>query len=179
VDDGAKRSIEPRRPSIAGPGLLLGVGLGGFVDGILLHQILQWHHMLSSTDRYAVTDLRRLKDNTFADGLFHASTWIATAVGVCLLWRATRRGGVDWDSRSLLGWVLAGWGLFNVVEGLVDHHLLKVHHVRDGASNYELYDATFLTVGVALLIAGIVVTRAGRSRPPTVGHTTIDSTGEP
>jgi hypothetical protein len=25
----------------------MGVGLGGFVDGILLHQILQWHHMLT------------------------------------------------------------------------------------------------------------------------------------
>ena len=24
-------------------GMLLGVGFGGFVDGILLHQILQWH----------------------------------------------------------------------------------------------------------------------------------------
>jgi Predicted membrane protein (DUF2243) len=30
-----------------GPGILLGVGLGGFVDGIVLHQILQWHHMLT------------------------------------------------------------------------------------------------------------------------------------
>ena len=32
------------------PGILLGVRLGGFVDGILLHQLLQWHHMLTSTD---------------------------------------------------------------------------------------------------------------------------------
>ena len=31
------------------PGIILGVGLGGFVDGIVLHQVLQWHHMLSST----------------------------------------------------------------------------------------------------------------------------------
>jgi uncharacterized membrane protein len=30
------------------PGILLGIGLGGFVDGIVLHQILQWHHMLTS-----------------------------------------------------------------------------------------------------------------------------------
>jgi len=29
-------------------GIFLGLGLGGFVDGILLHQILQWHHMLSN-----------------------------------------------------------------------------------------------------------------------------------
>ena len=30
------------------PGILLGVGLGGFVDGMMLHQILQWHHTLTS-----------------------------------------------------------------------------------------------------------------------------------
>ena len=34
---------------------LIGVGLGGFIDGILLHQILQWHNMLSS--RLPPTDL--------------------------------------------------------------------------------------------------------------------------
>ena len=41
-----------RRPSdsITAPGLLLGVGFGGLFDGIALHQILQWHHMLTSTD---------------------------------------------------------------------------------------------------------------------------------
>ena len=29
-------------------GFLLGLGLGGFFDGIVLHQLLQWHHMASS-----------------------------------------------------------------------------------------------------------------------------------
>ncbi|MCK1539441.1 DUF2243 domain-containing protein, partial [Bradyrhizobium sp. 176] len=28
-------------------GVLLGLGLGGFFDGIVFHQLLQWHHMLS------------------------------------------------------------------------------------------------------------------------------------
>lgn len=28
-------------------GFLLGIGFGGFVDGIVLHQLLQWHHMLT------------------------------------------------------------------------------------------------------------------------------------
>jgi uncharacterized membrane protein len=31
------------------PGLLLGLGLGGFIDGIVMHQILQWHHLLTGT----------------------------------------------------------------------------------------------------------------------------------
>jgi uncharacterized membrane protein len=131
--------------------------------------------MLSSTTHYPATDLIGLKDNTFADGLFHASTWIAATVGVFLLWRAARRGATVWDSRRLLGWVLAGWGLFNVLEGLVDHHILKIHHVREGVGNYEIYDIGFLVFGAVLLIVGVLLGQAGHSRPP-VGDatTTID-----
>src|SRR4051794_35429080 len=44
----ADTQLRPARLRL--PGTILGVGLGGFVDGILLHQILQWHHMLTSTD---------------------------------------------------------------------------------------------------------------------------------
>ncbi|WP_267594617.1 DUF2243 domain-containing protein [Carbonactinospora thermoautotrophica] len=45
-------------------GLLIGFGLGGFVDGILLDQILQWHHMLSSTRAYPPTTLGGLQLTT-------------------------------------------------------------------------------------------------------------------
>ncbi len=31
------------------PGIVLGVGLGGFFDGILLHQLLQWINLSSTT----------------------------------------------------------------------------------------------------------------------------------
>jgi uncharacterized membrane protein len=56
------------------PGLLLGLGLGGFVEGSVLHQILQWHHMMSDTAGYPVTTLRGLEVNTVADGFFHVVT---------------------------------------------------------------------------------------------------------
>ena len=62
VSDGPAAPGGRTIPSIRLPGIVIGVGLGGFVDGILLHQILQWHHMLSSTDtdrlgvRYYPTD---------------------------------------------------------------------------------------------------------------------------
>ena len=76
-------------------GLLLGVGLGGFVDGIVLHQILQWHHMLTSTNTdnlglrdYPASSVAGLEVNTLWDGLFHATTWMFVAVGLALLWRA-------------------------------------------------------------------------------------------
>ena len=63
------------------PALLLGIGLGGFVDGILLHQVLQWHHMLTSTDEHPMTTVTGLEANTLADGLFHLATWICVAAG--------------------------------------------------------------------------------------------------
>jgi uncharacterized membrane protein len=90
------------------PGVMLGIGLGGFVDGIVLHQILQWHHMLTSAG-YPADSVRNLTINTLVDGLFHASTWIAIAVGLFLLHRAVRRGR-GWSGRRLFGGMLMGWG---------------------------------------------------------------------
>lgn len=95
--------------------LVLGVGLGGFVDGILLHQILQWHHMASARSH----DLRF---NVLLDGLFHAVTWLLVLAGVWLLFRAWRRWPQAHSGRVLAGGMLAGWGAFNLVEGVVDHH---------------------------------------------------------
>ncbi|MCP3165267.1 DUF2243 domain-containing protein [Myxococcus qinghaiensis] len=147
-----------RRPLLAAA-LLLGVGMGGFVDGILLHQILQWHNMLAS--QVPVTDLVSAKVNMFWDGLFHAFTWLTTAAGLVLLWRAGRRVDVPWSGRILSGGVLAGWGLFNVVEGLIDHQLLGLHHVKPGP--HELaWDLGFLAFGVVLLLVGGALMRAGR-----------------
>jgi uncharacterized membrane protein len=130
---GTAETREPRdrrSPSVAAA-LLPGIGLGGFVDGIVLHQILQWHHMLTATDGYLATTVKGPRDNTLADGLFRASTWVFVAVGMALLVRARQHGDLAPPSRFNVGWLLAGWGTFNVIEGLVDHHLLTVHHVRD------------------------------------------------
>lgn len=121
---GAAAGPEPAGPHVLGPGLLLGVGLGGFVDGIVLHQILQWHHLLS--ERGYATNVQ-----IAADGFFHGLTWIAVLAGVLWLWRRLGYAGpLPWA--ALIGPMLAGWGVFNLVEGLIDHHLLGVHHVRAG-----------------------------------------------
>ncbi len=51
------------------PGLLMGLGLGGLLDAVVLHQILQWHHMLSDTDGNSVTTLKGMEASTLADGV--------------------------------------------------------------------------------------------------------------
>ncbi len=145
------------RPRIVAPGLLLGVGLGGFIDGIVLHQVLQWHHMLTDFGMYArfpATTVADLEVNTLADGLFHASTWIMLGIGLLLLWRALNGPHEPIRSRALTGLLLAGWGVFNVVEGVIDHHLLSVHHVRDDVSNPLVWDLGFLAFGVVLIVSG-------------------------
>jgi uncharacterized membrane protein len=148
-----------RRPArLTAPGLLLGVGLGGFVDGIVLHQILQWHHMLTSEGSHPASTVAGLEANTLADGLFHAAAWLAVLGGLWALWSATRHGAV-WSFRRLAGLMLAGWGLFNLVEGLVDHHLLGLHHVRTGADELP-YDLAFLALGAVLVAGGLAIARS-------------------
>ena len=154
---------------IALPGIVLGVGLGGFVDGILLHQILQWHHMLTSADTanidvgsYPANTVHGLQMNTLWDGLFHTVTWLAVLIGLGLLYsRVTTSRGRVWASRTLWGWMLLGWGLFNLVEGIIDHHILAIHHVIGG--EYQLLaDILFLLFGALLVIGGWLLQRSGR-----------------
>lgn len=146
-----------RRRPLAVAGLVLGIGLGGFVDGILLHQILQWHNMLSSI--VPPTDLVSMKYNMVWDGLFHAATWSCCVVGVLLLFRAGASPRAAWSGRLLAGGLLAGWGAFNLVEGVIDHEILGIHHVHPGAGQLA-WDLGFLVIGgVALLVIGGLLLR--------------------
>ena len=164
----AARGDGPR--AVAGPGLLLGLGLGGFVDGIVLHQILQWHHMISSTSEGAMNTVAGLEANTLADGMFHAATWLLTAAGVWWLWRSVSRRRLALD-RQLAGWLIAGWGLFNVLDEAVFHALLDFHHIREGGDELA-YDLAFLVLGVAQIAAGwlLVRSRPGAFARPSGDH---------
>ena len=133
--------------NVLGPGVLLGVGLGAFVDGIVLYQLLRWHHLLSSRPGSSLTA------NLIADGVFHAGAWLAVLVGVLWLWRRSRQTRVNGQWTALVAAMVAGWGSFNVVEGLLDHYLLKLHHVRPGP-NQATYDLAFLIFGVLLAVGG-------------------------
>ena len=150
------------RPSLV-PGILLGLGLGGFVDGIVLHQILQWHNMGSAVQ--PPTTMPAMKQNMLWDGLFHAATWLLTLAGVYLLLREGRRGALLPSAGAFTGQLVLGWGIFNLVEGLIDHHLLSIHHVRDMPAHVPLYDWLFLAVGgVGFIALGWLLSRRGALR---------------
>lgn len=148
-----------RHGPVLGASLLLGAGLGGFVDGIVLHQILQWHNMLSSL--IPNTDLVGVKVNMVWDGLFHAFTWLMTVVGLGLLWRAGSRRDVAWSTHTFVGGLVLGWGLFNVVEGTIDHLVLGIHHVHPGAGQLA-WDIGFLAFGAVQIAIGGALVRSGR-----------------
>ena len=149
----ATRLDQPPRTS----GLLFGLGLGGFVDGIVLHQILQWHHMVSA--RTPPTTLAGLELNTLADGFFHLATWLLVVAASITAISAWRQGRLAPSWSFHLGLVLTGWGIFNLVEGLIDHQLLGVHHVRDDLGAPLGWDLGFLAFGALLIAAGVLLAR--------------------
>lgn len=150
------------RPLIAA-GTLLGIGMGGFVDGILFHQILQIHNMLSA--KLPPNTLLNVEINMVWDGLFHAFTWVTTAFGIVLLWRAGQKENVPWSTRALVGGLIQGWGWFNLIEGGIDHHILGVHHVveRWGLS---IADYLFLLSGIVFIVLGQWLLRLARRPSP-------------
>jgi uncharacterized membrane protein len=138
-----------------------GIGLRGFVDGIVLHQILQWHHMVGDVAEYPVRTTAGLEVNTLADGFFHVASWLF-AVGASIVTLAHwRQGRLAPNWKFHLGGVLVGWGLFNFVEGLVDHQLLGVRHLRDDLGGPLSWDIGFLVFGVALMVGGWLLQRVG------------------
>ena len=149
-----------REPGVAG--MVLCVGLGAFFDGIVFHQLLQWHHMLSHWSPAGTTAGMEL--NMLADGLCHVLAQVCVAAGLKLLWRAARRPHFSWSGPRFIGALLMGWGGFNVVEGLVDHILLGVHHVNERAPVWQwpYWDWGFILWGAAFAALGVALSRLAR-----------------
>jgi uncharacterized membrane protein len=144
-------------------GIFFGLGLGGFFDGIVLHQVLQWHHMVTSAG-FPPDSVDNLKLNTLLDGLFHVCTYIFVVVGLVVLWRSAHRRHLYWSTRLLIGSLLLGFGLFNVVEGLINHQILGLHHVNETVPRQQwiYWDIGFLIWGAAMLVGGWVLLKTGK-----------------
>jgi uncharacterized membrane protein len=145
------------------PALLLGIGFGGFIDGIVFHEILQWHHILSDEGCCDPKSVAGLEDNTLADGLFHVLTWIFVFAGTIAATRAWQQGRLAPPWRLYFGAMLVGWGGFNLVEGLVDHQILGIHHLRDDLGGPLAWDLGFLGFGALLVLVGWVLIGPARS----------------
>lgn len=148
--------------AIARAGIVLGMGFGGFFDGIVLHQILGWHHLICVTEHCQPQSVEQLKQQNTQDGFFHLAVWIVSLIGVRMLFAAGRRWQEGWSGKALAGGMLVGWGVFNFVEGLVDHQILGIHHVLPGHPQELLFDMLFLASGVVFAIVGFALARRER-----------------
>lgn len=149
-------------------GLLLGFALGGFFDGILLHQILQWHHLLSLTPGVD------LQGQILWDGYFHALMYVFAGLALWGLWRSHRRGS-PLAGRALLAATLAGFGGWHMVDSVLSHWLLGIHRIRVDSPNPLAWDiAWFIGFGlVPAALAGWLLRRPGDDGTESISRSTL------
>ena len=146
--------------------MVLGIGLGGFFDGIVFHQILQAHEMLSN--RIPANNYIGKSVNMFWDGIFHLFCLLTVIAGIALLWLLSGKKGIDRSGRLLVGGSIMGWGLFNGVEGIIDHQVLKLHNVIEVDQDHSTANYAFLASAVILVIIGFLLCR--KDHPATKLH---------
>lgn len=144
------------------PAATLGLALGGFFDGILLHQILQWHHLLSLVP--GVTDLRT---QILWDGYFHALMYLVGVAGLVALWRHRAEIGQD-TRRRLWAPLMIGFGLWHALDAVLSHWILGIHRIKVDSPQPLLWDLGWLAAfGILPALAGLflITGRPGPGRP--------------
>jgi uncharacterized membrane protein len=136
------------------PGVLVGIGIAGTLDEVVLHQILGWHHFY---------DRSTPSVGLLSDGLFHILSTVLLVIGVIQL--VERRRTTPDPPRLALAGILLGAGGFNLYDGTLQHKLLGLHQVRADAPNNLPYDLAFLAIATTVTLAGALLLR--RARQPT------------
>lgn len=137
--------LAPRRMML--PAWLAGFALGGFLDGILLHQVLQWHHLLSG-----ITDAADLRFQMLWDGAFHAAHY-ALALAALVLF-GLRRGAAPGAGRVMLGAALLGFGAWHLLDAVVNHWAIGLHRIRQDSPDPLFWDLVFFALGASTAAIG-------------------------
>ena len=143
-------------------GFVLGLGFAGFTDGIVFHQILGWHHLVCVTVDCQVASVAQLERENTQDGYFHLALGLVVLTGTALLFHAARSTSLAGKGRILLGAILAGGGLFELGEGIINHQLLGIHHVLPGHPHQLAFDLLYLANGALFAALGIGLVRSPR-----------------
>lgn len=166
MDNRIAAILAPHRRAFQWAGYLLGFALGGFFDGILLHQILQWHHLLSAVEQAPFGDIRI---QVMADGLFHAAMYLIAAIGLWSLFRSRYVFSERSADRLLAANLLIGFGLWHMVDGVLSHWLIGIHRIRMDVPNPWFWDILwFVVFGVLFAAAGMLLRRS--AAPPSYGN---------
>ena len=126
-------------------GVLIGIGVAGFLDETVFHQLLHWHHFYDRSTTSA---------GLVSDGFFHAGSWLSIVAGLFLFADLQRRG-VTVPKRLSAGAFL-GWGGFQVYDGLVQHKLLRLHQIRYSVDVLP-YDVAWNVLGGLGVVVGAVL----------------------
>jgi uncharacterized membrane protein len=132
---------------------MIGIGVAGTLDEVVFHQLLGWHHFYDrSTNAVGV----------ISDGIFHAVSTALLVAGFITLLKRRPQLGNGW-ARSLAGWILMGAGGFNLHDGTIQHKLLGLHQIREGASSHLPYDLAFIAIALATMLIGLLILRGTTS----------------
>ena len=130
--------------------------MAGFLDGILFHKILQTHGMVSSF--LTLISQINIEVNMFWDGLFEGLTLFILFMGLTLLWQ--ERKSLSQISKSIfIGSIILGFGLFNLLEGLINHQIVGLHHVIQSTTPQRQFyaDLAFLLLAVIFMGTGLII----------------------
>lgn len=159
--------------SLKWAGFLLGFSLGGFFDGILLHQILQWHHLLSNVQ--AAQDMRM---QIMADGLFHALMYLIAAFALYKLWKARGNLQTPGASGTLWGNAFIGFGVWHIVDSFFSHWITGIHRIKIDSPNPLMWDLIwFFVFGVVPVIIGWRMRKRGSASGPHGGRSAAAALG--
>jgi uncharacterized membrane protein len=126
--------------ALALPAFLLGFSFSGFFDGILLHQILQWHHLLSALEG------RSVQFQILMDGYFHLLMYVIGGAGLWLLWKRRSGFALGGSSERFLGLFLLGFGAWHAADAVLSHWVLGIHRIKWDAENLLAWDLGWLAL---------------------------------
>ena len=72
------------------------------------------------------------------------------------------RGGKLWACTPCVK--ARGYEQKDLIEGVENHHVLGLHHVKENAANPLWWDLAFLTLGAVLVVVGVTLSRRGIRR---------------
>ncbi|MGP4040065.1 DUF2243 domain-containing protein [Gracilibacillus sp. D59] len=128
-------------------GIFFGLGLVAFLDEMLFHQLLHWHHFYDNSST---------KIGLISDGLFHAFSWFATIAGLFLFADLRRRN--ELMVTKWWGGVLLGCGAFQLYDGIIQHKIMRIHQIRY-VDNVMVYDVIWNIIALLMTIIGIILVR--------------------
>lgn len=135
-------------------GVFFGLGMVAFIDEVVFHQLLHWHHFY---------DLSTTSVGLISDGLFHAFSWFATVASLFMLADLKKRK--VWNMKRWMGASYLAGGTFQLYDGIIQHKLMRIHQIR---YNVEIlyYDIVWNVLAVIMMIIGLLLLKNKKTPVP-------------